>query len=117
MKQVVLFGDGTFKSSMRGRVSVPKKSILKALAARGLTFLLGEYKTSKTCPCGQDDLKTPSGSSNSRVRVHKTSGGQCAVLQKVRNRDETASVQFLCCGIRSVRGQAWPAHLRRPVST
>ena len=117
VKQVVLFGDGTFKSSMRGRVSVPKKSILKALAARGLTFLLGEYKTSKTCPCGQDDLKTPSGSSDSRVRVHKTSGGQCAVLLMVRNRDETAAVQFLCCGIRSVRGQAWPAHLRFPVRT
>ena len=116
-KQVVLFGDGTFKSSMRGQVSLPKKALLKVLAATGLTFLLGEYNTSKTCPCGQDTLETPSGSSDSRVRVHKTSGGKCSVLQIVCNRDETANVQFGCCGIRVIRGQAWPAHLCRPVHT
>ena len=116
-KTVAFFGDGIFKSTHRGKVAVPKKALLKVMAATGLTFLLGEYNTSKMCPCGTDELITPKGGANGkRVRVHKTSGGQCAVLHMVRNRDETADVQFLCCGIRSVRGQAWPAHLCRPVS-
>jgi hypothetical protein len=56
---VVFFGDGTFKSSMKGKQSVPKKKLLKVLAATGLTVLLGEYNTSKTCPCGMDsDLRS-----------------------------------------------------------
>ena len=33
---------------------VPKKKLLKVLAVTGLTVLLGEYNTSKTCPCGMD---------------------------------------------------------------
>ena len=58
-KVVVFFGDGAFKSTVRGKQSVPKKRLLKVLGATGLTVLLGEYNTSKMCPCGMDELITP----------------------------------------------------------
>jgi len=77
-----------------------------------LTFLLGEYNTSKMCPCGTDELITPKGGANGkRVRVHKTSGDACSVLQLVDDRDETADVNFGLAALNSVRGYAWPSHL------
>ena len=111
-KTVAFFGDGTFKSTHRGKVAVPKKALLKVMAATGLTFLLGEYNTSKMCPCGTDELITPKGGANGkRVRVHKTSGDACSVLQLVDDRDETADVNFGLAALNSVRGYAWPSHL------
>ena len=87
-------------------------SLLKVMAATGLTFLLGEYNTSKMCPCGTDELITPKGGANGkRVRVHKTSGDACSVLQLVDDRDETADVNFGLAALNSVRGYAWPSHL------
>jgi len=111
-KTVAFFGDGTFESTHRGKVAVPKKALLKVMAATGLTFLLGEYNTSKMCPCGTDELITPKGGANGkRVRVHKTSGDACSVLQLVDDRDETADVNFGLAALNSVRGYAWPSHL------
>ena len=111
-KTVAFFGDGIFKSTHRGKVAVPKKALLKVMAATGLTFLLGEYNTSKMCPCGTDELITPKGGANGkRVRVHKTSGDACSVLQLVDDRDETADVNFGLAALNSVRGYAWPSHL------
>ena len=116
-KTVAFFGDGTFKSTHRGKVAVPKKALLKVMAATGLTFLLGEYNTSKMCPCETDELITPKGSAtDKRVRVHKTSGDACSVLQLVDDRDETADVNFGLAALNSVRGKAWPSHLCSPCS-
>ena len=53
---VVFFGDATYGPTMRGHNAIPKKGILRELCHRGLTFLLDEYRTSKMCPCGQDEL-------------------------------------------------------------
>jgi hypothetical protein len=113
-KTVVFFGDGTFKSSMKGKQSVPKKKLIKVLAATGVTVLLGEYNTSKMCPCGTDELITPSSSNGRRVRVHKTTGDRCSVLKVVDNRDEVSTVQFGCAALRTLVGECWPAHLCRP---
>ena len=118
-KTVVFFGDGTFKSSRRGKASVPKKSILKVLSTIGLTVLLGEYNTSKQCPCGKGELITPlshTSTSGSRVRVHKTSGGKCSVLERVEDRDEVSLVNFGISCLRSVNGESWPEHLCRACS-
>jgi hypothetical protein len=117
-KRVVFFGDGTFASSRRGCPSIPKKRLLKQLGTRGLTFLLDEYNTSKCCPCGQDELKD-AGSSHEegreceRVRVHKTCGGACGVLQRCRDRDALATLNMLQAAVAAVQHHSWPEHLQR----
>ena len=86
---MVFFGDGTFGPTMRGHNAIPKKGILKELCHRGLTILLDEYKTSKMCCCGQDELKTIHG----RYRCHKTDGVACSLLQQLNcDRDALASL-------------------------
>ena len=67
---VVFFGDASYGPSMRGHNAIPKKGLLRELCHRGLTFLLDEYKTSKMCPCGHDELKT----TGYRFRAHKSDG-------------------------------------------
>ena len=112
-KRVVFFGDGTFSSSHRGSVSIPKKKLVKQLAVRGLTFLLDEYNTSKYCPCGEilcDVCKAE----GVRVRAHKANGGECTVLRAVKDRDELATVNMLLAASKKARGAEWPAHLLRP---
>ena len=112
-KRVALFGDATFKSTRKGKVALPKKALLKVMAAIGLTFLIGEYRTSKMCPCGEDELITPKGGAkDKRVRVHKTSGGVCSVLKMINDRDETADVNFGLGGLNCCRGNEWPLHLQ-----
>ena len=87
------------------------------MAAIGLTLLIGEYNTSKMCPCGIDELITPKGGANGkRVRVHKTTGDVCSVLQMVDDRDETTDVNFGLATLKSIQGLAWPLHLCRPCS-
>ena len=117
-KRVVFFGDGTFSSSRRGFPSIPKKRLLKQMAVRGLTFLLDEYKTSKCCPCGQDELKDGSShggeQERERVRVHKTCGGTCGVLRRCRDRDALATLNMLQAAVAAVQHHSWPEHLQRP---
>jgi len=116
-KRVVFFGDGTFSSTLRGFPSIPKKRLLKQMAVRGLTFLLDEYNTSKCCPCGQDELKDGSSHDEAqeyeRVRVHKTCGGTCAVLQRCRDRDALATLNMLQAAVAAVQHHSWPEHLQR----
>ena len=90
-------------------MALPKKALLKVMAAIGLTSLIGEYRTSKMCPCGEDELITPKGGAkDKRVRVHKTSGGVCSVLKMINDRDETADVNFGLGGLNCCRGNEWP---------
>ena len=116
-KTVVFFGDGAFGATRKGKQSIPKKKLLKVLAATGVTVLLGEYNTSKMCPCGMDALYTPRCTNGLRVRVHKTTGDKCSVLDVVDNRDEVATVQFGCAALRCLQGQCWPEHLCRPCAS
>ena len=64
---VVFFGDASFGPTMRGHNAIPKKGILRELCHRGLTVLLDEFRTSKMCPGGHDELKT----TDDRLRAHK----------------------------------------------
>ena len=101
---------------MRGNPSIPKKKLLKRLAVRTVTVLLDEYRTSKWCPCGADELVDSSVASNNdgkRVRVHKTDGGVCSLLMRVNDRDETAVVNMALGVQSSIRQRSWPEHLCR----
>jgi hypothetical protein len=112
-QHVVFFGDGSFSASSRGHVSIPKKRLLKSMAVRGLTFLLSENFTSKRCPCGHDDLKDGIYTGGVRVRVHKTDGGVCDVLEAVRDRDELACINMMLSASSAMRSAVWPTHLTR----
>ena len=95
MPTVVFFGDATYGPTMRGHNAIPKKGILRELCHRGLTFLLDEYRTSKMCPCGQDELKTTAG----RLRAHKSDGATCSLLNRLGDkscdRDALASLNMV----------------------
>ena len=69
------------------------------------------------CPCGQDELKDFSSNTHGdkRVRVHKTTGGVCDVLQLVDDRDETAAINMTLASLAATRHASWPRHLCRPL--
>ena len=119
-KTVVFFGDGTFSCTSKGHISIPKKSILKALATRGLTFLLDEYNTSKQCPCGTSLLKDQeTATSGSRLRCHQTTGpgSTCCVLDAIgssnMDRDTLAVINLAQCAACALKGLKRPGHLCR----
>ena len=69
------------------------------------------------CPCGADELVTEmSNMGGERVRVHKTIGGTCTVLEGVNDRDEVATINMLLATQSAMRQGRWPLHLCRPCS-
>ena len=112
---VVFFGDASYGPSMRGHNAIPKKGLLRELCHRGLTFLLDEYRTSKMCPCGHDELKTTS----DRLRAHKRDGAVCSLLSRLGNtgcdRDALASLNMVSCALCALGGQKRPEHLCKPI--
>ena len=110
---VVFFGDASYGPSMRGHNAIPKKGLLRELCHRGLTFLLDEYKTSKMCPCGHDELKT----TGYRFRAHKSDGAACPLLTRLGakscDRDALASLNMVSCALCALAGRTRPEHLCR----
>lgn len=110
---VVFFGDATYGPTMRGHNAIPKKGILRELCHRGLTFLLDEYRTSKMCPCGHDELKTKA----LRLRAHKSNGAACPLLTRLGDkscdRDALASLNMVSCALCALSGRRRPEHLCR----
>ena len=90
---VVFFGDASYGPSMRGHNAIPKKGLLRELCHRGLTFLLDEYKTSKMCPCGHDELKT----TGYRFRAHKSDGAACPLLTTFETRHDERKETLPSC--------------------
>ena len=82
-------------------------------ATRGLTFLLDEYKTSKMCPCGHDELKT----TGYRFRAHKSDGAGCPLVTRLGarscDRDALASLNMVSCALCALAGRTRPEHLCR----
>ena len=110
---VVFFGDASYGPTMRGHNAIPKKGILRELCHRGLTVLLDEFRTSKMCPCGHDELKTM----GDRLRAHKSDGAACSLLaqlgEKACDRDALASLNMVSCALCSLDGRGRPGHLCR----
>ena len=112
-KTVVFFGDASFGPTRRGFNSIPKKKILKELCHRGVTVLLDEFRTSKMCPCGQDELQTTTG----RLRAHKSDGSVCSMVQSLpmqsRDRDALAALNMIRCASCALCGDPRPRYLCR----
>ena len=113
-KHVVFFGDGDFNSSIKKHNSLPKKRLLKVMATKGLVFLLDEYRTSKMCPCGHDELITRDDTSSTRLRRHKTGDTACPLMHQIDDRDELACVNMLHCALKAIHGGQRPSFLCRP---
>ena len=107
-RTVVFFGDASFGPTMRGHNAIPKKGILRELCHQGVTVLLDEYRTSKMCPCGYDELKTTTG----RLRAHKSDGATCSLLSRLNNsmcdRDALASLNMVQCAMCALGGEDRP---------
>ena len=115
-RRLIFFGDAQFSCTMRGNPSIPKKKLLKQMAVRGLTVLLDEYNTSKMCPCGNAELTNQIRSNNGkRVRVHKTDGDVCNVLEVVKDRDEISTIDMMLIAASIFKHNKWPSHLCRPL--
>ena len=117
-KHIVLFGDGMFQHQ-KGHIPIPKKTIVKALAVRGLTFLVDEFNTSKMCPCGQcalcDDITTSEGA---RLRCHEANGPESccvrdAIGQSNMERDMLAVINICHCGACGLQKKDRPPWLCR----
>ena len=109
-KKAVFFGDGSFSSCARGSCPIAKKMFLKLSSARGVTIYTDEFKTSKMCPCGTDELITITGSDKcSRIRCHKTLSTESTCPLGRSNdarfdRDELATYNMLHCAQNALRG-------------
>ena len=127
--KVVFWGAASFRPAIRGHTAVPRKAIVKLLAARGVVVATGEYGTSKNCVCGKEltnKAKAPPaagprtvGTTRApakavRCRAHKESIGPCVFLQVFEDRDVLAAVNILMCGIHALWGWPRPVHLRPP---
>ena len=121
-KRICFFGDGSFKA-MRGNAPVPRKALVRALARRGLTFILDEFRTSARCPgCGSEMKDDDKGH---RIRqctsIDDSSNEQnsdtCLLHSKGEiyrgDRDEVATVNMMMCAV-SALGYGIPKHQRRP---
>ena len=126
--RVCFFGDGTF-GAQRGNASVPRKDLVRALARRGLTFMLDEFRTSARCPgCGSEMKDDDKGH---RIRQctsiddqsNEQNNDACPLYSKKggvykADRDEVATVNMVLCAVSALeygrsKCDRRPAHLCR----
>ena len=121
-KNVVLFGNGSFKAK-KGHASCPRKVLVRSLASRVLVGILDEYRTSKRCPggCGGDMEDTE----ENRMRQCTTdlcvsscilsseSDGENKEKTFSCDRDRSATINFCRIGYESLVNCTWPNQLVR----
>ena len=103
---IVFFGDGNWKQC-KGSPPVPRKPLIKRLAARTITVMMDEYRTSKMCPCHgcNSELTNQNSPGNRRVRVctRRNSSGDGTsgcIVNRVGgiDRDVAGGLSILVCG-------------------
>ena len=126
--RVCFFGDGSF-GAQRGHASVPRKDLVRALARRGLTVMLDEFRTSARCPgCGSEMKDDDKGH---RIRQCTSNDDKCneqntdACLLHSKeggvyraDRDEVATVNMMMCAVAALeygrsKCERRPTHLCR----
>ena len=117
LKSVVFFGGGSFRGT-RGRATVPKKSLVKAIAHTGVCIIIGEDCTSCKCGgCGGKIVDTD----KTRIRSCENylSGKPCPLFDHLQNsadRDQLASWNIHACACCAIQGLARPTTLSRDVA-
>ena len=113
--KIVFWGAASFRSGIRGHTSVPRKAIVRRLAARGIVAATNEHGTSKHCVCGEelcDDQRLEHHEEGTRRRAHKESADPCSFLSIFHDRDELAAINILLCGIHALWRVQRSEHLR-----
>ena len=115
--KIVLFGAGCFRPTARGMTAVPRKAIVKLLAARGIVVITDEFHSSQYCACQacklEDDPTHPGPPGEARPRRHEGDSAPCSFLKVFEDRDALAAVNILVCGICALWGEARPVPFRR----
>ena len=105
-KPIVFFGDGNWKQC-KGSPPVPRKPLIKRLAARTITVMMDEYRTSKMCPCHgcNAQLINQNSLGTCRVRVctrlnSSGDGTSGCIVNRVGgiDRDVAGGLSILVCG-------------------
>jgi hypothetical protein len=118
-KRIVMFGNGSFKAGIKGNVAMPRKAFVKELSTVGLTFVVDEFRTSKTCPgCGSDMVDVEE---SDRVRrctnvTEDVTTSCCLAVDKdcfTCDRDQSASVNMMLCAYQAITSNTRPKHLCR----
>ena len=98
-------------------VLFPKKKFLRYLAARGLTILLDEYRTSKCCPFCHGELEDAQGKNRVRRCKNDLNGLTC-ILSSLKDeecdRDDLATINMIMCAIMLIETGKRPSYLCRP---
>jgi hypothetical protein len=114
--RVVFFGGACFRSAIRGHTAVPRKAIVRRLAARGIVVVTDEYHSSQYCACQDKKLKddpTNAAEAGARSRRHTDGSDPCSLLSVFGDRDVLAAVNILVCGLHALWGVPRPAPFRR----
>ena len=114
--KIVFFGDGCFRPTARGMTAVPRKAIVKLLAARGIVVITDEFHSSMYCACQDkklEDAPADGQAGKARPRRHEGDSAPCSFLKVFEDRDALAAVNILVCGICALWGEARPAPFRR----
>jgi len=116
-KNVVLFGNGSFKSK-KGHASCPRKDLVRSLASRCLVGMLDEFKTSKMCPGGcNSEMKDDTEENRMRRCTIDLNETPCCLSSGNHNfvcdRDRSATINFCRIAYDSLLLKKWPVHLQR----
>lgn len=117
-KNVVLFGNGSFKAK-KGHASCPRKDIVRSLASRCLVGLLDEFKTSKMCPGGCSGEMKDSNENRMRRCTIDLAETRCCLSSENCNfecdRDRSSTINFCRIAYDSLLLKKWPLYLKRSI--
>jgi len=115
--KIVFFGAGTFRPAIRGHTAVPRKAVVRRLAALGIVVVIDEFHTSQYCTCQTHKLETvntPQASqAGARQRRHADASAPCSCLKVFGDRDALAAINILVCGLHALWGAPRPEPFRR----
>jgi transposase len=114
--KIVFFGAACFRSAIKGHTAVPRKAIVRRLAARGIVVITDEYHSSQYCACQASKLEndpTHAARAGARQRRHTDGSAACSFLRVYGDRDALAALNILVCGIHALWGASKPAPFRR----
>ena len=120
-KNIVLFGDGTFRPQ-RGHASAPRKSIVRALSHRCVVGIMDEFRTSMMCPggCGKKMEDVEDERRMRQCPIVPGSVSQNCLLSGISetgvfkcDRDESSTINFCRIGYSSLVDKTWPEYLLR----
>ena len=96
--KIVFFGGGSLRPSIRGHKAVPRKAVVKRLAAQG------KLKTVNTPEASRAGAR--------QRRYYKNESASCSFLKVFGDRDVLDAINILVCGLHALWGTPRPEPFR-----